>query len=238
MTNDACKLSGLNGSFVKAHIVPECFYMPGGATKSYVSDGASRPKRSRVGLYDPRLVIAKTERELFGPLDDCGIKFLRMQSGTWKPLLNEDICDGWLVSGIEYTKLKLFFTSILWRATASTLVDPPLQVLGLEEQLRTSLLLADPGRPERFAVSLIKYRKDDGRFPVMLPLLQMIDDTLGALALFGGYEILWYLNEPSSLVQPERILRGDGSFVVLERPWQGSRPQKMLRDLAVANKLR
>ena len=59
-----CKLTGKYGRGVKAHIIPECFYLiePNQPALQLLTNTAQRfPKRSPVGIYDKSLVTAEGE---------------------------------------------------------------------------------------------------------------------------------------------------------------------------------
>ena len=188
MSLDKCKLTGLPGTFVNAHIVPRAFYPKGGGVRSYTSDGSRHPKRSRIGLYDDELVTHETENTILKPIDDYGIGFLRQEVGDWIALDNPPPVDGWLVHGFDFVKVRAFFLSILWRAAASSAVEPPLDLGVRLEVLRQSLL--EPDRvSDGASISLIRYRNAPP--VVMQPLHRMVDDVIGAVAIFGGYEVLW-----------------------------------------------
>lgn len=231
-----CKLTGRKGAFVKAHIIPRAFYTSNGGVKSYSSDASRRAKRSPIGLYDSALVISETERAILQPLDDYGVRFLRQQEGRWLPLISEEVCVGWAVIDFDCSTLKKFFNSVLWRAVASDMTEPKLDI-GVRETELLALVAADnAGHHLEFAVSLIRYDLSSPA-PVMCPVLREIDGSLGALAFFGGTEVLWYIDPPNLSVEPERILRTDKPLVVLNRKWKGSRPESMLLELAANNGL-
>jgi hypothetical protein len=66
----------------------------------------------------------------------------------------------------------------------------------------------------------------------MHPLEREIDGVFGAIAIFGGYEILWYIEPPGETVEQMRLLRQHKPWLILERDWDNSRPQKMLEEIA------
>jgi hypothetical protein len=97
------------------------------------------------------------------------------------------------------------------------------------EVLRQTLL--EPNRAsDTFPISLIRYR--NAPQVVMHPLEREIDEVFGAVAIFGGYEILWYIDPPGETVEQMRLLRQHEPWLILERDWDNSRPQKMLEEIA------
>lgn len=230
-----CALTGIDGTFVDAHLIPKAFYATGGQIRSYASDGSRLPKRARIGLYDPSLVIAQTEKEILSPLDDYGVRFMRREVGKWYPLENDGRLDGWIVDALDYDKLKLFFNSVLWRFAVSKMAEPELDLGEWTSKLHQLVASSSPGPFAQFAVSIVQYWGVRSQI-VMTPIIREIDGSLGVLAFFGGAEVLWYVEPPTVDVEKMRLLRPNEPLVVLNRGWAHSRPEQMFKELALANR--
>lgn len=168
-----CKLTGKAGSPVKAHIVPESFYLirPEQGPLRLVTNTPGRfPKRSPVGLYDSTIVTAEGEA-CFAPWDSYAAELLLHGFPTATPLKQDQgQIVGYEYSSFDYTKLKLFFLSVLWRAGASSYEFFKRVNLGPHfEVLRNMLFNADPGRPDEYAVVLAVFDDDPEWAKIMDP---------------------------------------------------------------------
>jgi hypothetical protein len=128
----SCKFCG---SHIKhktdSHIIPRAFFeyskrvsvIPKDEVmKVYTNSKDQLPvRRSQIGWYDPGLLCPTCEQR-FGLYDDYAVRVLLQQESSHKPMMLDKQLIGWEVSGYDFEKLKLFFTSVLWRAAASDLV--------------------------------------------------------------------------------------------------------------------
>lgn len=122
------------------------------------------PKRSPTGVYDDGILCPKCE-EMLGPWDQYGIEFTRrpvtmfnstMPPGTTRVIQTHEV---------NYTRLKLFVLSVLWRAHwASHELFSNVRLGPFEETLRTQLRARDPGTARDFAVFITRYEGGPGAF--------------------------------------------------------------------------
>ena len=223
---NTCKLTGTAGQYVDCHVVPKTFFGKRRKVKSLPSLSSHRPKRAPIGLYDPELVIHETELR-FAEWDDYGIKFLRHGVGRWTALETGTAKCGLVVTAIDYRRLRLFFLSILWRATASTRVSPKADLRGQDDELRQLVSDGDPGSPDQFAVRLTYY-PDALRGVVMPPMGKMIDGKVCAFGFFGCHDVVWSVEAPAEPIMSELYLRPREPWLVLSRPWSGSVSKSMV----------
>ncbi len=223
---DVCKLTGRYGRYVDAHIVPKAFYGEKGKIKQITSRTAERPKRVPIGQYDPGLVTGETETR-FATWDTYGVRFLRREVGTWQALDNGPDNPGYIVTEFDYALLRLFFLSILWRATASPLVYPRPLLQGRDDELRRLVAEGQPGRPEQFAVRLIHY-PDALAGLVMLPQDMAVDNAACAFSHFGKHDIIWSIEAPPPPIMPDLYLCPGHPWVVLARPWSETESKRMM----------
>jgi hypothetical protein len=168
-----CRLTGKVGSPVKAHIVPESFYLirPEEGPLHLITNTPGRfPKRSPVGVYDSTIVTAEGEA-YFTPWDNYAAELLLQGFSKATPLKQvQGKIVGYEYSSFDYTKLKLFFLSVLWRAGASSHEFFRRVNLGPHrEVLRKMLINADPGRPDEYAVVLAVFDDDPEWAKIMDP---------------------------------------------------------------------
>ncbi len=166
MTNDVCKLTGKNGKFVRAHIIPAALTPPEVKGDPLRQAGMGRPATKRwSSWYDPKLVTAEGEA-ILRDLDTWAIEELRRHKliwSSWGAAAELQAPDHQMVPipDAEWgfrkvtirdpNKLRVFFLSLLWRAAASTLAD--LDEVQLDEgelrQLR-QMILAGSAAPMTF----------------------------------------------------------------------------------------
>lgn len=118
-----CKLTGKIGKAIKAHVVPRAFYelqpQEGGPCLLVSNAPKSFPKKLPVGIYDKTMVTLNGEN-IFKPWDDYAIRTLLKHEDAFEPFTQRGVVLGWTLPKYEYSPLKLFALSVLWRAHAST----------------------------------------------------------------------------------------------------------------------
>ena len=125
MKTGKCKLCGNDAKLVKCHIVPEALF-------KYVNDSqipakliANKPEfypqKSPIGVYDDELVCGECENKFFGDADNYAIRLCCDQLSQLTQN-NTKYHNGQKIFEVEcnYKSLKMFFISLLWRASAST----------------------------------------------------------------------------------------------------------------------
>jgi hypothetical protein len=146
---------------IKAHIIPEGFFrriregqIP---LKILTNKPGKYPKKSPIGVYDPNILCNECEK-IFGGWDDYAQKLLADEPLHGKPIQYGTQSTGWEVSEYDYTRLKLFFISLLWRASVSK--DAFYQKVNLgsfEEKAKDLIAQKNPGTSEEFGVLLAKF---------------------------------------------------------------------------------
>jgi hypothetical protein len=154
-----CKLTLKEGSFVKAHLIPRALTTPAQKGMPFFQwKSGGTPKRRWSSWYDQNLVTRDGEDVLTG-YDTWAITELRKQKVVWSSwgerrnlgsLHSAASGTPWgirKVAGINPTKLRLFFLSLLWRAASTDLSEFAEVRLPQEdlEALRLLLLSRDPG---------------------------------------------------------------------------------------------
>lgn len=119
-----CKGCGKDTKLIKAHIIPEAFFtgLRDGEKAPRILSNISGvyPKKAPIGIYDPNILCRDCE-DKFQQLDDYGHQVLIKLEDKHEVLYHEDgEIKGYIFHGIDNNQLKLFFISILWRASIST----------------------------------------------------------------------------------------------------------------------
>jgi len=119
-----------------------------------------KSKQLQNGVYDSSILCAECDGNLIGPWDNYGQKLLMNQINTIENSAKDiDASSFYKIDSFDYKKLKLFFMSILWRAS---ITDHPFFTevkLGCwEENLKTMIQTQNPGSETDFSVIVFKYK--------------------------------------------------------------------------------
>ncbi len=186
-----CKLCNQEKKLIQAHIIPKSFHAPlkeeGQTPIIITSKDGVYPKRSQTGVYDVEIVCEDCEK-MFSPWDDYGNKFLFQElhdenyvvSNGERIAYNFGLCD--------YKKLKLFFISILWRASVSNQnMFGRVQLGSYEKKLKKLVLSNNPGDIEDFSVALSKFDAPANETGILNPDRTRYDGVIHYRLYLGGY---------------------------------------------------
>jgi hypothetical protein len=146
---------------IKAHVVPEGFFRAlrddSGVTELRTNKRGVPPKRAPVGVYDMAILCSRCDN-VFSPWDKHAQDILLRDFAETRAIYDGDEKIAWTIHEFDYKLLKLFFVSLLWRASVSThefyrRVD----IKSFEQEMRDMILAENPGAPETFAVTLSRF---------------------------------------------------------------------------------
>jgi hypothetical protein len=166
-----CKLTGAHGRYVKSHIIPEALTETVWKDQPLTQIGRNGKRIKRwTSWYDSRLVTAEGEA-ILADYDDWAINFFRQKKliwSSWGPMEQLELPDHtWSpdrnrgfrkLEGVDCTRLRLFFLSLLWRAAATSLFEFDLVSITANElaQLREMVLHGQVEPYHFFPVTLIQ----------------------------------------------------------------------------------
>lgn len=134
---------------IKAHIIPEGFFRllrdENIAPEMISNSPGSFPKRMQVGTYDSAILCSQCDGKM-APWDNYGQQVLihGFSEAVKIPLQGKTVARR--IERFDYRRLKLFFMSVLWRASVSKQTFYKRISLGpFEDRLRTMILNEDPG---------------------------------------------------------------------------------------------
>lgn len=169
MTKGRCHLTGKDGKYVKAHIIPKALTYRDEPEMPFAQAGRDAPPIKRWdSWYDPALVTEEGEKVLTD-YDTWGLSELRKHRLVWRswgPMMALGANDFVAVPGTQYgfrkiedldgKRLRMFLLSILWRAAASSLREfREVQLHRRQlEQLRRMVLEGAPEPMDFFPVTL------------------------------------------------------------------------------------
>lgn len=200
MHRGECRLHLRQANLVNAHVIPRAFFpipiQEDGQGLTLVGYDHVHQRRSPIGWYDQELVCESGEKQ-FQRWDDYAIKFLRrspkriewVRDADGLIAKNDGIKLGYLVNDVNYALLKLFFLSLLWRASASNRFEFQCVKLGaLEENLRKMILSEDPGIADQFGVLIWRYAEQCRKSKIIWhPCTDEICGIPYINFYFGGY---------------------------------------------------
>lgn len=160
-----CSGCGVEKKLIKSHIIPESFFRKmkcGGETIYRVTNTFNNEwehkKRTPIGVYDKTILCDECEKR-FSNTDDYGYRML------FENKQNEIIIENqrfYVIKNIDYKLTKLFFISILWRASVSNDECFCRVKLGAIEQVaKKHIWEENPGSSDDFSFRLYKFIPTD-----------------------------------------------------------------------------
>ncbi len=156
-----CRGCGAEKKLIKVHIIPESFFRKmkcGGETIYRVTDAFKNEwehkKRIPIGVYDKTILCPECENR-FQKIDDYGYRMLFEKEQKEIVIKNQKF---YIIKNIDYKLTKLFFISLLWRASISSDECFCRVKLGAIEQVaKKHIWEENPGFPDDFSFRLYKF---------------------------------------------------------------------------------
>ena len=212
-----CKMCGQEKRLIGAHIIPRSFYghlKGNGQIPRIVTDAAGEyPKRSPAGVYDQEILCEICE-QIFSPWDDYGYRFLFQELNDDRYIKNGSERVAYSFGKCDYQKLKLFFLSVLWRASVSkNKMFENVRLGPYEEKLRKMLAENDPGDNSEFAVALSKFDAPANETGILNPDKTRFDGVIHYRLYMGGYMAVIKVSSQRASETFERLYISEGSDV-------------------------
>ena len=140
---------------------------------------------------------------------------------------------GWTIKTFDYRRLKLFFLSLLWRASVSTHEFYRRVSTGpFEKELRAMIAASEPGEPAKFAVILARF--DAPGYPAMLdPHPDRYDGVNYFRFYLAGFVAYIKVDRrPAKEPLADFILQPDMPVTVLQRSAREGKDGAVMRELA------
>lgn len=224
-SQDLCKLCLQNKKLIKAHIIPEGFFRPlrsgNLAPEIHTNTPGSYPKRTQVGAYDSSILCSECDQKM-APWDGCAQEVLIHRFSVARRIENFD-----------YRRLKLFFVSLLWRASVSRLPFYKRISLGpFEDRLRTMILAGEPGGSEDFAVILARF-EDPEITAILDPHPEKFESISFCRFYLTGFVAYIKVDQrPAPSLLADFRLRENAPLIVLARSLQNSSDGQVMRNIA------
>ncbi|EPF7979348.1 hypothetical protein [Vibrio harveyi] len=230
-----CKGCGQSKKLVKAHIIPESFFkaMKSGSSPLKILSNTKgvHSKKSHIGIYDKSILCRECE-DKFQTLDDYGYRALLGAECQQTPLIDNEKIVGYEFSGVDGDKLKLFFISILWRASISTHSFYSKVKLGkLEGLAKQHVWNFDAGDEDDFSFVLAKFEGDLTAKTIMDPHPEVWEGVDYQRFYLGSYILYIKVDEKKTPESWRPFIANSGKlFVVSRGPIEKSKEFKLLTE--------
>ena len=231
-----CKLCGENKKLIKAHIIPAGFFRPlrsGNAVPEIHSNiNGVFPKRSPIGIYDKNILCEKCDNYI-GSWDDYAHQLLIQDFSEELAVQRGNTKAAYKIDNFDYKRLKLFFLSILWRASISSQPFYSKIQIGPHERILKKMIAAeDPGEPYDYAVSLAKF-SDPNVNAILDPHKKRFDGINYCQFYITGFVLYIKVDkrEPPDFLK-ELCLKKDPPFWLILRDLNKSKDGKIIKEIA------
>ncbi len=232
-----CKLCGKEEKLVKSHIIPKSFFMdlkgkgPKNHFKIHSNVKGERPKRSQTGTYD-KLVCEDCEK-IFSPWDDYAKKFLLQELSENTFIKEGGKLFGYQLKDFSYHNLKLFFISVLWRASVSTRKEfSDVNVGPFKSQLEEMINNSDSGDPNAFSVILSKFDEPLGKI-ILYPHKRKFAGINYILFYIAGFTACVKVDSRSAKDPFDYfILKPEQQLIIIARNLSDSPELKLMKKIA------
>ena len=232
----SCKFCNEDKPLVKAHIIPEGFFrrLRDGQDPPRVLNEKDYPKKAPIGVYDKNILCLECER-IFGDWDNHAQLILNNDC-PGRPVLHKGEVVAYENTNYDYSKLKLFFMSLLWRASVSTHPFYGKICAGpFEEILKKRIRDSDPGIPDEFSVALARFKEHTFDLATLDPHPEKFEGINYCRFYMAGYVI--YIKVDSRSTPPPHdkfILNEAGPLVVICRDLAKSKELPIVHKLGRA----
>ena len=228
-----CRLCEQSNDFGKSHVLPEWMFAPlRDDTKSplLVTDRSGVfPKRVPIGVYDQQILCKKCERH-FDQWDNYGKIILLDKLNKIEPKQDDK---GVRLQDVDVEKLRMFFISVLWRASISGLNFFKRISLGpFETQAKQRVLDRRPGPLGEFSIVLSKWDESwiKGFSDPYMSRIDGLNFAVIPMLNYMSYIKVDKQSYPSSLTP--FIIGTETDLVVLLRDFSQSKDRKVLAGVA------
>jgi len=231
-----CRFCNIERPLIKAHIVPEGFFRVlrdgSGVPELHTNKRGAYPKRAPVGVYD-KSILCRNCDNVFSPWDNHAQHVLLHNFSDTMAFYSGPTKVGWKIDRFDYRRFKLFFISLLWRASVSThQFYQRVSVGPFQDELRQMIANEDPGTAETFAVALAKF--DAPGFTAMLdPHLERYEGINYCRFYLAGFVVYIKVDRrPPPDVLSYVLVREGMPIIVVRRDAADSKDTAVMRDIA------
>jgi hypothetical protein len=233
-----CQYCGKEKKLIKAHVIPAAFFrrLNDDSVTPRLLTIEDHPKRSPVGVYDCNILCEECETQ-FGDWDNYGQELLGKEPKNALPIIVGDQIAGYEVKEYKYDFLKLFFISVLWRASVSEHPFYTRVKLGPYEALAKELIeQRNPGSVDDFSVTLAKFDHPLGE-PLLNPHAEKWEGVNYQRFYLGGY-VAYIKTDKRKAPKPHSdfFMRADKPLQIIRRDLEQSKELPLMQKIVRAPK--
>lgn len=230
---------------VDAHIVPLCIVKRLLESKEPIFQFFKDPNRYSVhlpkGEYDANIICGDCDSS-FSEFEECGRDFLFDILDDKYPLVKIDdplksLPGYYTISKFNYLELKLFFLSVMWKASASRRPSCKNVNLGsFEPEVREMLKSRDAGPPEKFPVFLFRYVDKHGSQTMINPHRQRkFGINFCSIGLPGSFAVIKTDQRPLPAELRGWEMAPDRPLLIAARDMESSPEFNVYRDILMGH---
>lgn len=232
-----CKGCSKNKKLIKAHVIPESFFVGLRDEKKaplLITDKKDHyPKKIPIGIYDKTILCRECE-DIFQKFDDYAQSLLLKEEHTHTDIIQNGVLVGYSISNVDVDTLKLFFLSLLWRASISKMEFYSKINLGPHEQIIKKLVWeGDSGEEDQYSFVVAKFTDGDLGRGILDPHMERWFGINYARFYMFGYVVYIKLDKRSTpkFLKPYVVKRGQ-DVIVLGRRLSQSKELPLMKQLA------
>ena len=230
-----CNLCDKESKLIKAHIIPEKFFIPlrsGNMVPELHSNIENEyPKKTPIGIYDKNILCAACDNYI-GIWDNYAQHLLLREFSEKNAVLFNNRKVAYKIEAFDYEKLKLFFISLIWRASISS--DSFYKRINLgpyQDVLKKMILNADPGTDNQFQVVLAKF-SDPNIQSILDPHMDRFDHVNFVRVYLTGFVVYIKVDKRGCPdFMKELYMRKSAPLLITLRDVHGSKDGQLLKDL-------
>ena len=234
-----CKLCGQDHKLVKAHVIPESFFRPLRSEKKspLLISAGNYIKRAPIGVYDKTILCEPCEQQ-FGIWDDYAQSLLIQDFQKARTLKKGNDIYGYVFDNFDYDKLKLFFISMLWRASISSLkFYENVRLNVFEDVAKDHIKKNNPGTLDDFSVMLAHFDELDGRRTILNPQPIRMESVNFYRFYLTGFIAYIKVDKRKILGHLRKFIMSPGrELPIVRRPFNISAERKLLSRVAKSTK--
>ena len=192
-----CKFCGQEKELIGAHIIPRNFYLNYKKEHYQVIDPfEGKSKTQQAGAIDKNILCHECDGDIIGEFDKEGYRVLLEE--VPKYLVHQDIYQKiyYLKStDFDYSNLRNFFISVLWRASISQLKEFQNINLGPYENKALEILKGEKEYKTLFKILIFKDPPNDDTNYLLTIMQKKIGSSFIYNIVMSGYSILIFHNE-------------------------------------------
>jgi len=236
-----CKFCSNDKKLIKAHIIPEGFFRrqrQGKESLELVTNKADEyDKKAPIGVYDKTIVCNDCEN-IWREWDDYAQKLLAEEPLNGQARYRDGQKIAYMVKDFDYKKLKLFFISMIWRASVSShqffsrISRSPFEKIAKDFVTNNS-----PGDSEDFSVTLSKFDHPLGKQSAMDPYqLQYSGVNYYRFCLASYIADIKVDDKPTPISLSQVTISKDKPLYILCRDFRKSKELNLMKQLITQSK--